>query len=254
MNRMEGPLIISILIITRHERKMISLRMERDALLVNLMQKTFGLLIILPGSINSAESAEGEFNSLIVSFNAPLTHAHLPLRVQPDELIIPKAMTVRSGHQTRRAVAHSVQAGGGGDVPELSPVNIRRKLREFIQNIVGNIVHEPLEALALLPLFKFKLLGDVSMVQESREGFASVEELLVLFIKPGLDDPLVVDRDKRAFLFVREFSESVGHEPAVDVTHVGARHPEDATATLPDLEGELEVLSAPDQETFIVAA
>lgn len=74
----------------------------------------------------------------------------------------------------------------------LSPMQIWRQLWELVVNIVSDVVHEPLEVLALESLLQSHLFRDVAHVQEPSERLPSVEELLVLLIEPCLYHPFVV--------------------------------------------------------------
>lgn len=76
--------------------------------------------------------------------------------------------------------------------PYLSPVNVWWQLRILFNHVVGNVVHVPLEALALQLLLQGQLVGDVTHVQVTSKRLAGVEILFVLVVKPNLDHTLVI--------------------------------------------------------------
>ena len=72
-------------------------------------------------------------------------------------------------------------------VLELPPDPVWRQRRVLVENVVGHLFHEPVEALALEVSAQAQLIGDVAHVHEARQGLASVEVLLVGLVEPCLD-------------------------------------------------------------------
>lgn len=228
--------------------------MQGHAFLVDAMHQVLRVLVVLPRTVDCPQTTHGQFDALPIGLHAALADAQLASGIEPNQLIISASMAVCEAHDGRRLVAHRVQASVGGHRAQLAPVQVGRQTRELVVHIVGDVVHEPLEALAVQSLLQRQLLANVAHVQVAGKRLARIEVLLVRVVEPRLDDALVVDRDQWTLLLASQFAEIVGHKAAIDVTHARAWHPLDAAATLPDLEAQFEVLAAPDQQTRIVGA
>jgi hypothetical protein len=249
---LERPLLVGVVDVARHQGEVRGLGVERYALLVHPVEYCVGVFVVEPGPVDRPHAAEGELDSLGVGLDAPLAHPQLPLRVQSDQLVVAETVAVLDGHQRRRSVTQGVQTLADRHRAHLAEVDVGRQLGVLVEDVVGHVLHEPLETLAVESLLQGELFGDVAHVEEARHGLARVEVLLVLVVEPGLYDALVVDGDERSLLLLGQLAEVVRHEAPVDVSHAGARHPLDAAAALPDLEAQLEVLPAPDQEAGVV--
>ena len=81
-----------------------------------------------------------------------------------------------------------VEAKVVGHVAQLAPELVRRQRRVLLEHVVGHLLHEPVERLAVEPVFDGELVCNVAHVNVAGEGFPGVEVLLVLRIEPGLDD------------------------------------------------------------------
>ena len=53
--------------------------------------------------------------------------------------------------------------------PHLAPVEVGWQLRELPEQVVGHIVHKPLEAFALQPALQLQLLSQVTSIQVSEK-------------------------------------------------------------------------------------
>ena len=88
----------------------------------------------------------------------------------------------------------------------LSPVDVGRQFGVLVDDVVGDVLHEPVEALAVEPLLDGELLRDVAHVQVARRRLARVEVLLVLVVEPHFDDALVVLRRPSSIVNNRQSS------------------------------------------------
>ena len=73
-----------------------------------------------------------------------------------------------------------------------APMNIRWKLRKFVQNVVSYVVHVPLKVFTSLTLFEKQLFRNVAVIEQSREWLSRVKEFFVFLIEPRLDDTFVI--------------------------------------------------------------
>ena len=99
-------------------------------------------------------------------------------------------------------------------------------------------LHEPVEALALHLLLHLEQIADIAHVDKPGQRLPGVEVLLVLVIKPGLDDALVVaEGGGLAAKLVGEGAAVAGGAgvAAVHVAHAGAGHPHRLAAAHPHL-------------------
>lgn len=249
---LEPPLLVAIVDIAVSQGQLLGDRMQGHALLVDAVHQVLGVLIILPGTVHSTQPADSQLNALPIRLHAPLPNAQLPGGIQSHQLIVSTAMTVGQTHDSRRLEAHRVQTPIRGHGTQFTPMQVGRKTRELVIHIVGDVIHEPLEALAVETLLQGQLLTDVAHVQVAGQRLPRIEVLLVRVIEPGLDHSLIVDGDQWTLLFAGQLPEVVGHKSAIDMSHPGAGHPLDTAAALPDLEAQLEVLTAPDEQAGII--
>lgn len=115
-----------------------------------------------------------------------------------------------------------------------------------LDQVEGDVGHEPLEGLALELLPQGSLLGEVAGVDGAVVGSSQVDVLGVL-VHPDFGDALVVLAEEVAAAGVGE----AGELP-VDVADPGAGGVVHFAAALPDFEGELVLLAAPDVEARVV--
>lgn len=196
--------------------------MNGNALFVSSVDDCGRFFFELPGTVNGAHSTDCEFDSLRIGFDASLADPDLPRCIQSYQLVIAVSMTMLDSDQTRRLSAHRVQALRSRRVFQFAPENVRRQLRVFVINIISDVVHEPLEAFAVQSLLHRQLFTDVAHVEISCHRLARVEIFFVLIVKPSLNDALVVYRDQRSLLLLRQLSEVVRHETAVNVADSAA--------------------------------
>lgn len=253
-NLLEPPLLVAVIDVAVAQRQLLGDRMQGHALLVDAVHQVLGVLIVLPGTVDGSQPADRQLDALPIRLHAPLPDAQLPGGIQSHQLIVAAAMAVGQAHDSRRLEAHRVQASVRGHRAQFAPVQVGRQTRKLVVHVVGDVIHEPLEALAVETLLEGQLLADVAHVQVPGQRLPRIEVLLVGVIEPGLDHSLVVDGDQGALLLAGQLAEIVGHEAAIDVAHPGAGHPLDTAAALPDLEAQLEVLAAPHQQSWIVGA
>ena len=80
-----------------------------------------------------------------------------------------------------------VEAGSGGLVLGLAPVLVGRQRRVLLKDVVGYLVHEPVEAFAVELFLDGQLFRDVSVINVSGKRLTSVKVFLVLVVKPSFN-------------------------------------------------------------------
>lgn len=63
LDRLELPLLVRVVRIARHQRHLVRLRMHRNAALLHAMQQRERCLVVLPRSVDGAQTAEGELDA-----------------------------------------------------------------------------------------------------------------------------------------------------------------------------------------------
>lgn len=219
---LELPLLIRVIGVAGHEGEGGRNWMNGNALLMCAVDDRQRVFFILPRTVNRSHSAECEFDSLRVSFDASLANSDLAGCIQSNELVIAIAVTVLDSNQARWLSTHCIHALCGSRILQFTPEIVRWQLRVLIIHIIRHIIHIPLERFAIQLLLQCQLRTDVAHLKISRHWLARVEIFFVLIIEPSLNHTFVVDSDQRALLLLSQLSEIVRHESTVDMADSAA--------------------------------
>lgn len=110
---LELPLLIGIIGVAGHEGEGGRNWMNGNALLVCAVNDRQRVFFILPRTVNSSHSAECEFDSLRVSFDASLADSDLTGSIQSNQLVVPVTMAVLDSNQARWLSTHRIHAFRG---------------------------------------------------------------------------------------------------------------------------------------------
>lgn len=83
--------------------------MDGHTFFMHTMQYCVAVLVVLPGSVDGAQPANGQLNTLPIGFHTTFTNANLAGSIQTHQLVVTISMTMLQTHNGRRLFAHRVQ-------------------------------------------------------------------------------------------------------------------------------------------------
>ena len=217
---------------------------DGEALAGALVSDLAGVGLVTPGLVPPAAVAPHylHLGAGASSVQAVVVRHDLPGLSESEHLVASEAVAGWEAQPAAALPAHRVEAEAGlGDGAEVVVVERQQGLR-----VDGLKV--PAECLALQPLPQLQPGGNVAAVHLPGQRVETEVEMFPV-VHPDLGQPGVVVVD-----YLRgPTREGVGGRLPEHVTHPTARGDQESSATHPDPERHLQVLTAPDPHTLVVS-